>query len=837
MLKIQINNKDSEIRYDNLNPSEMRYSGNGDNETIMIVSDCHKMRDNDVVKLESRSDESYYYILQNVNIIDGDTFTIPKLEDVVCEIDNVEKLSIDYKILPTQSGTTDVFPNVYRKLGISVTFQSEHFYRKNKDYRIADFIDEYYYQGDIEEAKRCDGDFVWFNGFVFDATVLEDGHYLLGDTLKNNCGAVLEFVLDNIKYTLNDGIVPILTDASDDAFQLIFFYKTGDSLEDTEYNKALDKLAKNFADITVTYPDPRFFNTVVVENESGVTDTLLYLKDIVSDGITSSIYKETGHYHIMLPFGEDFAIDQNKDELLEENYLDKVKTESINDIVDNERRQFVPMYCDANDFHENDITRDSVLKPVNKITFNLHFRKRTNVYGSDGSILKEWVSEDELAWNNYGVDENGDLCPSEIFPKDKIGFDKSTFDNHADLLGHLNFTDDDIYYQKSKIKKSFIRLSFYDSRDRATQSLLFYSTIFLDSGKLYTKYVNAKLNGNSGGSLVTNEQINEYGGINDNLRLSAQFSCSNKYDMGACSEGFYIYLHPDIINGAATSYIYMKVEFNHAKYGRIVPFTMPTFDYADGESWKFGRKRNRPIKSDTEISWNNKAIKPFPVHYLLVDGEGENAIISGINTKRLFSDTYIKIALKYNYKLNQYCWFLPRVKDALNGSEMIFNLFEPRINGFEPVEREITTEGGDGSDNSDDQNGYNVTCYIQATNELPDESVINVKFSIDDNVLYNANIVKDQKDTREYTIKVPYNATSLKCTASTYGCTAQTTREYLYKIVVYNGNDLWNDGQHIKGVMNGYVQKEQDIPISRLLFSYNGGKVMRIYLQVKEWNQ
>jgi hypothetical protein len=168
---------------------------------------------------------------------------------------------------------------------------------------------------------------------------------------------------------------------------------------------------------------------------------------------------------------------------------------------------------------------------------------------------------------------------------------------------------------------------------------------------------------------------------------------------------------------------------------------------------------------------------------------------------------------------------------------MIFNLFEPRINGFEPVEREITTSGDDGSNNSDDQNGYNVTCYIQATNELPDESVINVKFSIDDNVLYNANIVNDQKDTREYTIKVPYNATSLKCTASTYGCDAQTTREYLYEIVVYNGNVLWNDGQHIKGVMNGNVQKEQDIPISRLLFSYNGGKVMRIYLQVKEWNQ
>mgnify|MGYP007012501426 CR=1 FL=1 len=264
---------------------------------------------------------------------------------------------------------------------------------------------------------------------------------------------------------------------------------------------------------------------------------------------------------------------------------------------------------------------------------------------------------------------------------------------------------------------------------------------------------------------------------------------------------------------------------------------MPTFDHADGESWEFGQKRNRPIKSDMEIQWGGKTIKPFPVHYFLIDGEGENAIISGINTKRLFSDTYIKIALKYNYKIDQYCWFLPRVTDTLNGSEMIFNLFEPRINGFEPVEREITTGGGDESNNSDDQNGYSVTCYIQATNELPDENVIQIKFSIDDNVLYFANIVKGQEDTREYTIKVPYNATTLKCTASAYGCMAQTTRKYLYKIFVYNGKNLWNDGQHINGVMYGNVQKEQDIPISRLLFSYNGGKVMRIYLQVHEWKQ
>ena len=42
----------------------------------------------------------------------------------------------------------------------------------------------------------------------------------------------------------------------------------------------------------------------------------------------------------------------------------------------------------------------------------------------------------------------------------------------SDLLSYLGFTNDDVKYQKSKLKKSFLRISFYDSDNIGNQNLL-----------------------------------------------------------------------------------------------------------------------------------------------------------------------------------------------------------------------------------------------------------------------------------------------------------------------------------------------------------------------------
>ena len=58
----------------------------------------------------------------------------------------------------------------------------------------------------------------------------------------------------------------------------------------------------------------------------------------------------------------------------------------------------------------------------------------------------------------------------------------------------IGFSSDDIIYRRKKLQRSFIRLSYFDSKDFKTQNLLYYSTIFIDCDKLYSEYIK---NGNT----------------------------------------------------------------------------------------------------------------------------------------------------------------------------------------------------------------------------------------------------------------------------------------------------------------------------------------------------
>ena len=95
--------------------------------------------------------------------------------------------------------------------------------------------------------------------------------------------------------------------------------------------------------------------------------------------------------------------------------------------------------------------------------------------------------------------------------------------------------------------------------------LLFYSTIFLDSGELYEKYIKNidKKIKNQNISLVNDNTLG-----NDNLTVS--FNVCDRYNRSKSSEGFYLYLFPDDIDNNKERTIYMKVEFNHAGYGKKV---------------------------------------------------------------------------------------------------------------------------------------------------------------------------------------------------------------------------------------------------------------------------
>jgi hypothetical protein len=125
----------------------------------------------------------------------------------------------------------------------------------------------------------------------------------------------------------------------------------------------------------------------------------------------------------------------------------------------------------------------------------------------------------------------------------------------------------------------------------------------------------------------------------NNFRLSARFSVKNKYDATKSSEGFYLYLFPnEVTKENKPKTIYMKVEFNHAKYGKTIPFLY----FKEG----------------------------------IRDSYLENG---SIDIESYLNDLHIELEVKYDENTQSYMYYLPQYTNENN--EIILNLFEPRING------------------------------------------------------------------------------------------------------------------------------------------------------------
>ena len=152
--------------------------------------------------------------------------------------------------------------------------------------------------------------------------------------------------------------------------------------------------------------------------------------------------------------------------------------------------------------------------------------------------------------------------------------------NSSNLLGYLGFTDEDVYNQKNRVKKTFIRLSFYDSENPLTQNLLYYSTIFLDSGELFGRFVKRKAR-----LMDEDPAYNEaYDPVvwsptaktDVESAVTSQLTVNDEYDFTKSGEGFNLYLFREDapVDENDPQDIYMKVEFNHAGFGRTVPLIM-----------------------------------------------------------------------------------------------------------------------------------------------------------------------------------------------------------------------------------------------------------------------
>lgn len=324
----------------------------------------------------------------------------------------------------------------------------------------------------------------------------------------------------------------------------------------------------------------------------------------VNSGNSRTIFGEDGAYWrvpTLALSSDEYSMGIEDDQ--NNRYVNDIIDRTIPDVIDTERFKYVPI-----------IIGHSKNTMVKSIIFDLHFRKRTvkreypskltetgAYYEYDDGWYIDDLSGTTVWWN--GMDYNG------------YGFNSSNFTTFynesgktSDLLGYLGFSDDDVRYRKSKLAMSFIRISFYTSKDPIEQKLLYYSTIFLDSTNLHGKCIKQSLYKHG---LYGDNESTPLVFFPDNsvsARIDTELCVKSEIDTMASSEGFNLYLFGDDAEktdeGKPYRTIYMKVEFNHAGNGKTIPMIM----------WpKDGNGNFRDVTSNTFI---NDLYIPVQVGYI-----------------------------------------------------------------------------------------------------------------------------------------------------------------------------------------------------------------------------
>lgn len=471
---------------------------------------------------------------------------------------------------------------------------------------------------------------------------------------------------------------------------------------------------------------------------------------------------------VQIPISQNFENDLFHNDMVQTHFVDAEKNKSINSIVDMEKDMYTPAIQKQNGSQINADYEDCY-----KIIFNLHFREHRDVTNTDGT-KEEWKCDRDSYWNGtrvihtdkgtivdlrgrvYNYPINGSVktesakkdyfsyfgtAPENTIPSDGnddiYGYDgdgdydtsdaerycelrkkrNALTEYQSDLLSYLGFVNNDVKYQKSKLTKSFLRLSFYDSDNIGNQNLLQTSTIFLDGGELFAKYIkhinteeeyiasnkdiytkteydlltddeksnlgftnNGEPTANIGDSTVSGDKNTSYnnsgvrvsrepmrksaidiknGDLGDNidelerLRLSSQIVITDKYSSKHSSEGFYFYTYKTNNNGVYPSDIYMRVDFCHAGYGRTLPFMMPYIRNNEQENIERYVDRSNKIKMFDDIAYDWSAVD--------IDKDGmplKDDLDVGYDPIKYMKYCHIKLKYRYDKKTQKYIYYL-----------------------------------------------------------------------------------------------------------------------------------------------------------------------------------
>ena len=647
MLTYKINTKS--IKHDN-KPINTETSGGTHfvwkSENITVNSENHGLRVGDIVNFSRSDGRDIHFLYQTeVNsVVNNDRFTVPTFRNKLLQVNaggvEMEKYHYEFDeksflILSLMDNEHDFVENrLVGKYSGKTSYISEYIYGD--------------YSNPTEGIMRCSEDYVLYNDiFLYTANVDEEtGKYSFSATsdIKNlykyvsNTVADIFIIFDEesdneIRNVYADGriggdtweykdgvmmlmncIIPVKRDGKNDRHLIMW---------GAENQFIADLIARKCRKLTFYAIDERFIASTNETSDLGV-------KCAFTRGTV--FYRTSYLANFSEPVLQDFGANLFQEDALRKDFIEQLVESVKNKPIDYEKKCFKPVYV-----------RDENVFDLNEIRFNLHFRERPVEVKEEEDSYKyytynDWKTTDNYYWNNYTNSGGSRLIPK--YQNDP---------NAADLIGYLGFTDQDVINLRNRISRSFLRLSFYDTQDRRTQKLLFTSTIFMNVGKLYEQYSTNVRMGSQKKSIAEGVD-GEYVFAEDSVdRMCASFSCRNKYNNSGSSEGFYLYLFPVLLDENGRGEIYMKAEFNHAKYGYTIPFTLPT-------------KENGVPIDPTDTA--------FPKDYSIDGGY--------IDMNRLFNDMYVKVIIEFDKDTKKYTWRFPGI-DPFDGI-INLNLFEPRIN-------------------------------------------------------------------------------------------------------------------------------------------------------------
>lgn len=442
------------------------------------------------------------------------------------------------------------------------------------------------------------------------------------------------------------------------------YIESGEVTEDyknTVMTEICQNIMSNPLSIATTLPSLAFGNKTL---------TPIYKSDFLD---FVEVLVDSASLRINIPMSSDIATNAFQEEIVTRDFFEVEKAKAINPIVDMEKDVYVPKYLADTTYNGS----ESTFVPLRKINFNLHFRTRNQT---------SWKVNELYNLSDVSGKDNWFITDYEPY---KTMLSTSTSCNDklmemSDLVGFLYFNNDDVFYQKSNLANSFLRLSFYDSVDSSSQSLLAMSTIFYDEHIAYKKFLdNSRKNINK--YLVYDEdsetcmELNKinvsaemvrgknntkynycnYNGTNivtdDDNRISSRFTVTNKYETDTSSEGFYLYMFKEYSENLHPKPIYMKVEFNHAGIGKTIPFLIPM---------KWAKDSKTSIYNPTE-------------RYKLT----ENGLKEGYSLDYVYAQSYIPLYAVYDFKNKEYAYCFDSRYISIDKTNNVasLNLFELKI--------------------------------------------------------------------------------------------------------------------------------------------------------------